>query len=97
MQRLMRYHKQGIELLWSKTRKRGRKGMSAVYVSVIGAMISENGGLKPKDGLSRFKNIFPEWKTLKDFPTDKQILSKISSVKQEIRKRNLKSDIQQMS
>ena len=93
MQRLMRYHKQGIELLWSKTRKRGRKGMSAVYFSVIEAMIAENGGLKPKDGLSRFKNTFSEWKILKDFSTDKKILSKISSVKQDIRKNNLKSDL----
>ena len=85
IQRLCRLHKLGRDLCEPVTGKRGRKGMKNVYSSVLEELVREDPGIKPKFGLQRFKEILRDSACLEDFPTDQQVKSKISSIKQALR------------
>lgn len=96
LQRLLRYHKEGRDISEVGNGKRGRKGMEARYATAIEEMLAKSPKLKPREGLRRFKQKFSETNTLVGFPTDKQVLSKISSLKQAKKKRNLPQDCGQV-
>ena len=86
IQRLCRLQKLGRDLAEPVKGKRGRKGMKNIYSSFVEEIVRRNPAIKPRDGLLMFKKHFPTTDLPEDFPNDKQLKSKLSSIKQSMRK-----------
>ena len=85
IQRLLRLQKMGRDLYEPRAHKRGRKGMKSVYSSFLSEIMRENPRLKPREGLAMFHERFHEHRDAEDFPTEKQVKAKISSIKQQLK------------
>ena len=79
--RLYGLQKKGRDIRSTTSGRRGRKGMDAIYERALIEIVGRNPTVKPKEGhmifLQRFENHEAE-----NFPSESQIKSKISSLKQ---------------
>ena len=85
VQRLLRSHKRGRDLSASVTHKQGRKGMKDEYSSELKELLAEDPNLKPMIRLRFFRMHFDRTTRFKSI-SEQQVLSKIASVKQVIKK-----------
>ena len=78
--RLYKLKKDNRDLQLSRPGRRGRKGMDEKYERILLKFLEENPNLKPRKGYQMFLNHFED-PNVEGFPTEKQVKSKISSLK----------------